>query len=142
MCIINAPETVETECKKTGCRQLWKVINSANAIGIWGETSSLQTFHTGVNVPIDYEIYDEDANETMTPGEFHCFFTRQDARVYKKFRTAVYRRYARTCSIKTLKIIKVYADCKDIVQIGSDRRSGLRVISVSKMEIKSLKHQR
>lgn len=132
---------------KNGILKLWKVIRSNDEIGVWNETyvidlitNSLschhRKFYIGKNVARDFM----DHNFVSQPAQFHCFFSRKDARQYIKTSWGSlfcrsHRRYRR-------KIIKVYANSEDVVLIGVDRRSCIRAISVSKMTIKSLKHQR
>lgn len=121
---------------RNGELKLWKVIMKNNRIGIWFETVySGDTFGTrfevGFNVSRPYK-----AGKIL--GEYHCFFTRKEARKYIGFRKVKCGNY----SEQHTKIINVYANSCDVVSIGYDVESHIRAISVSKMEIKSLKHQR
>ena len=132
MCIV----VVNPAFVKTGRLQLWKVIRPDNEIGIWGETHYANglKFQIGKNVAHNYlgEFYDDQ------PAQFHCFFSRKDARRYIKYQREE-RPYYRTIRRK---IIKVYANSEDVVSIGVDKLSYIPAVSVSKMKIKSLKHQR
>lgn len=131
MCIIKSSKIVAV---KTGRLQLWKVIRSDNHIGIWLGTYDVFTLHAfqlGVNVAKRCFMR---LGHTLNP-QFHCFFTRKAARKYIKFQKEV-------GSTWFTKIIKVYADSKDVVLVGVDDKSRIPAISVSKMEIKSLAHQR
>ncbi len=139
MCIINDPVSLKKERAKTGQIQLWKVIRGSNKTGIWGNTCSREKLRLGKNnIAKDYDAATSIDSFDKQPGQFHCCFTRKAARRYRSFRD---------CPSLDMKIIKVYADRKDIVQTGVDKYAGdfngkLPAISVSKMEIKSLKHQR
>ena len=138
MCIINDSEMLKKERAKTGQIQLWKVIRGSNRFGIWRDTCSRKKFQLGKNnIANDYEST-VSLRVKQQPGQFHCCFTREAARYYKLFRD---------CASQNMKIIKVYANRKDIVRAGVDKYAcifdgGLAAISVSKMEIKSLEHQR
>ncbi len=129
MYIINNPVLLEKERAKKGRIQLWKVIAKNNTQGVWSFTSYGRKFRSGRNVARPYD-------DTLT-GEFHCYFTRKAARRYiLDIAGWLYKR-------EQLKIIKVYADRQDIVTVGvNDGCLRMPAISVSKMEIKSLKHQR
>ncbi len=129
MCIINSPVMLEKERAKTGLLVLWKVIRGSDRIGIWGNTVRNTRFQTGENVAEEHCV----AFMKQLPGQFHCCFTRKAARQYRQFRD---------CPIFGLKIIKVYARREDIVQAGVDKFAHMPSISVSKLTIKSLKHQR
>ena len=132
MCIINDDYAVV----KNGGLVLWKVVKKNNAVGLWRETvpmnSETNSFCVGELIAHDYIPREE---KVPVPGAFHCFFTRKAARKYLEFRVnmGVWEK---------LKIIKVYADSQNVVSVGTERHSKLYAISVSKMEIKSLKRQR
>ncbi len=135
MCIEigNRPQVVNN-----GELKLWKVVRKNDRIGIWFETchntNSEKRFQMGINVAIVYEPH-------TTQGEFHCFFIRKDARRYITHRYNMDRLNPYNNRLD-VKIIRVYADSSDVVRIGKDFESGIPCLSVSKMEIKSLKHQR
>ena len=122
---------------KTGRLQLWKVIRSSDFIGIWDETirTNDDKFQLGINTACKF--YNMNSH-SWQPAQFHCFFTRAAARQYRKLqkdRPFYSSRYFR-------KIIKVYANSKDVVLVGVDKESRIPAISVSKIEIKSLNHQK
>ena len=131
MCIINDDCAVV----KNGRLKLWKVIKADDSVGLWHETTSmigeLDSFHVGELTAHDYTPEGENLS---VPGAFHCFFTREAARKYLEYRAPY--------SWPKLKIIKVYANSQDVVSVGMEKYSDLYAISVSKMTIKSLKHQR
>ena len=144
MCIEigNMPQVV-----KNGKLKLWKVIRKDNKIGLWKDTGwhdvidESGEYHVNINVAeafITGFVYSESMSN---PGQFHCFFTRKEARMYTNHRYSVCSMFLRVKSKRT-KIIRVYADSSDVIRIGRDSSSGIPAISVSKMEIKSLKHQR
>lgn len=127
MCI----STVKNQTTLTGKLRLWKVIYSSNTIGIWNETRDfVQSFYVGRN---DASAFKNDFG-TVKSGHFCCFFTRKDARAY--------RRHRGSSTFGSFKIIKVCADSADVIACGVDRMTRLRCVGVSKMEIKSLQHQR
>jgi len=136
MCIV-ADDTMQVI--KNGQLKLWKVIRQDNVIGIWGNTRRRDYFKRGLNLADEYTA----RYGTTLPckGRLHCFFTREEARDY-------YRRHKiRAISwaddrMANTKIIRVFADSKNVVSVGVDKETGIRAISVSKMTIKSLKHQR
>lgn len=140
MCIqvIKNPKTVVV---KNGRLKLWKVVRKDNVIGIWNETqwqnSSNKKFRIGKNVAVPYYDFNFKHNEPA----FHCFFTRRDARQYMNFRLSRWNQ-SRHNRRTVIKIIRVYVDFKDVVKVGVDRLTNIPAISVSKMTIKSLKHQR
>ena len=129
---------------KNGELKLWKVIRQDNHIGIWGETqrsSEHLSFQLGLNFAANYKyphFY------LFAEGQFHCFFTRDDARNYRKEHQGRARTWKRPEDQKLTKtkIIQVFARSTDVVAVGRDKESHIRCLSVSKMEIKSLKHQR
>ncbi len=129
MCI----RTDDNAVVRNGELKLWKVIRKDNKIGLWAEThgGSLIVFTVGVNIAKDYG---------KTAGRYHCFFTRNAARAYLKCRRA--RVFYHNNKKYDAKIIKVYADAENVMSIGVDMESHIPAISVSKMAIKSLKHQR
>ncbi len=120
---------------KTGRLQLWKVIKSNNCIGIWGETirANDDKFQLGINTAC--EFYNMNSHSRQ-PAQFHCFFTRAAARQYRRYQKEI------SYCFPSRKIIKVYANSKDVVLVGVDKESRIPAISVSKIEIKSLNHQR
>ena len=128
---------------KKGVLQLWKVIRVDNRIGIWGETYDNRTkfFIVGENTAVKF--YDT-CNYADCVGQFHCFLTRDEARSYYKRRNDMSEQWEtkRGIELKDIKIIKVFVHFDDVVKIGYDRDVPIRAISVSKMTIKSLKHQR
>lgn len=132
---------------KNGELKLWKIIRQDNHIGIWGETqlsSQHLSFVIGENVAIEYDNYRYTTGNLHNNGQFHCFFTRKDARKYYERHKDRIQHWnePEDRGLTKIKIIKVYADSSDVVKIGQDSPSDIRAISVSKMEIKSLKHQR
>ena len=132
MCIIAADKQVI----KTGRLQLWKIIRHSNCVGVWEETYNCRhNFSTGVNIANDFR----DTHGRKQPGCFCCFFTRAAARTYCLELTHLGRRGKHS---RKTKVIKVYANSRDVVVSGVDKRTGLRCLGVSKMEIKSLQHQR
>ena len=136
MCIRNDKEKVAKLRQQMTVLQLWKIVKKDNGVGLWRETNpmkdDLQSFHVGEILAHDYSPRDE---LQVVPGAFHCFFTRKVARKYLKYRMKM--------SIwKKVKIIKVHANSQDIVSIGVEKYSGFFAVSVSRMTIKSLKHQR
>ncbi len=144
MCINNNKLLVEKERSKASPLVLWKVVRSSNKIGLWRRTYAerkadfvcpllkSKSFRIGVNAARPYYQYGR-----AEPGEFCCLFTREAARLYRKH--GVHHGNA-------LKIIKVYVERKDIVHVGTNYvgpgHKHINAIGVSKMEIKSLKHQR
>ena len=130
MCI----KTDDNAVIRNGELKLWKVVRKDNKIGLWAETHSgcsLTVFTVGVNTAKDYR---------KTAGRYHCFFTRNAARAYLRHRRA--REFYCDNKKYDAKIIKVYADAENVMSIGVDIESHIPAISVSKMTIKSLKHQR
>ncbi len=130
MCILNDDYAVV----KNGQLKLWKVVRKDNVVGLWRETynrCNQIVFTVGVNTARNYGI---------TAGRYHCFFTRNAAQAYLKHRRA--REFYNNNKEHDAKVIKVYADAKDVMSIGVDEASNISAISVSKMTIKSLKHQR
>ena len=142
MCIKNDDYAVV----KNGPLKLWKVIRKDNQIGLWAGTGwrniimIVKGYRLGVNIAKSFFIPGF-SHPTTNPGQFHCFFTRKAARRYAKNRYGQCLMFLRIKSKRT-KIIRVYANSSDVVKIGWDDNSGIRAISVSKMTIKSLKHQR
>jgi len=138
MCI----EVHEKQVVKNGELKLWKVIRKDDIIGLWGETDRLNVknkrYQLGDNCP--HEFISDYFQHAV--GQFHCFFTRKDARNYRKMhqRRAIY--WPTSDPMGKTKIIRVFAHSTDVVAVGRDKQSNLRALSVSKMEIKSLKHQR
>ena len=129
MCIHNDEEKVAKLRQQMTVLQLWKVIAKNDDIGIWADTCKPPNkFQIGENVADEYVLVDDDI---IYPGAFHCTFTRKTARCYQKYR-----------GIRALKIIKVFARTACIVSAGKDEYAGIVSVSVSEMEIKSLKHQR
>ncbi len=128
MCIVNDSEMLKKERAKTGRLMLWKVIKKDNRIGLWNSTFHDSKFCRGNNTAIIF----------TKPGQFHCFFTRKAARHYRQMRNG---HPWGECFFK-MKIIRVFVDRKNIVDAGLDENSLKPSISVSQMEIKSLKHQR
>ena len=120
---------LKKERAKTGRLMLWKVICKDNKTGLWSETYNDRKFHVGNNRAAGFGW------PRFEKGQFHCFFTRDLARRYKRFRL-------QRGSDKNFKIIKVCANRTCIVRVGHDREFQNRSVSVSRMEIKSLKHQR
>lgn len=142
MCIENDDYAVV----KNGKLKLWKVIRKDDRIGLWRNTGwrnvedIIDVYRLGINTAKAFtagNLY----NLNINPGQFHCFFTRKEAREYAKHRYNVCQMFLRVKSKRT-KIIRVYADSSDVIKIGKDGSSRIRAISVSKMTIKSLKHQR
>ncbi len=139
MCIEVSSEII---VDRTGRLQLWKVLRSDNEIGIWGEThtgsrtstSEYKKFHVGKNIALGFMNH----HGNFQPAQFHCFFSRKNARQYVKYQRerCEYYRHARR------KIIKVYVNSEDVVLIGIDNLSCIPAVSVSKLVIKSLNHQR
>ena len=133
---------------KNGPLKLWKVIRKDNQIGLWANTGwrrrniikIVKEYRLGVNIAKSFSIL-RLSHPTTNPGQFHCFFTRKAARRYTKNRYGQCSVFLKIKSKRT-KIIRVYANSSDVVKIGWDGNSGIRAISVSKMTIKSLKHQR
>ena len=105
------------------------MIAKNNTQGVWGFTYRSNKFCIGKHTALPFDKGQE-------TGKFHCFFTRKAARQYKRFLDGW--RY----TSKQLKIIKVYASRENIVNAGVEEGNSIPAISVSKMEIKSLKHQR
>ncbi len=136
MCIVNDDVKLVEQKSKTRRLTLWKIVKKDDEVGLWHETNptknDLQLFCIGEITAHDYIPKYE---SFVIPGAFHCFFTREVARSYLKYRTkmGVWQK---------LKIIKVYANSQDVVSLGTEKYSGLFAVSVSKMEIRSLKHQR
>lgn len=129
MCIQNDEEKVAKLRQQMTVLQLWKVVKKDGSVGIWANTCKpLDRFQIGENVAEDYMRSDDGSTY---PGAFHCTFTRKAARHYRRFRM-----------IGALKIIKVFARTADIVAAGRDKYADIISVSVSKMEIKSLNHQR
>jgi len=143
MCI----EVREKQAVKNGEMKLWKVVRKDDQVGLWNETGwedyKLVTrfYRLGVNSPSAYHLFNSKQN-----GRFHCFFTRKAARKYIEFRNDERRfpfyRNRNRHPLKAPKIIRVYAHSSDVLEVGVDSLSGIPSVSVSKMEIKSLKHQR
>ena len=135
MCIRNDGEKVVKLRQQMTVLQLWKVVNRDDSIGIWADTrKSFCKFRKGENVAIDYISHRDCLTQ---PGAFHCCFTRKAARCYRVYRSGNYN------SVHSkLKVVKVFARTADIVSAGRDKYVDVDSISVSKMEIKSLKHQR
>ncbi len=129
MCI----RTDDNAVVRNGELKLWKAVRKDNKIGLWAEThdGSLTVFTVGVNTAKDYG---------GLAGRYHCFFTRIAARAYLKHRRA--RMFYHNNKKYDAKIIKVYADAENVMSIGVDMEFHIPAISVSKMTIKSLKHQR
>ena len=130
MCILNDDCAVV----KNGQLKLWKVVRKDNVVGLWAETyneCNQIVFTVGVNTARNYGI---------TAGRYHCFFTRNAARAYLKHRRV--REFYHNNEKYDAKIIRVYADTENVMSIGVDTGSHIPAISVSKMTIKSLKHQR
>lgn len=127
MCI----EKGYVQAVKNGQLILWKIIRPDNRIGIWRETynRSNSVFRLGVNIAKGF---------SDGVAQFHCFFTRKAARKYTEYREE--GGYFR--SKQSTKTIKVYVNSEDVVSVGLDQESRILAISVSKMTIKSLKHQR
>ena len=143
MCIKNDRKKVAEQRQRMTVLQLWKVVCGNNSIGLWHETSRINNdyqvkFHIGEQAAHNYhpqKDFGSGYEEFLVPGAFHCCFTRETARSYLKYRT--------NCGVYgKLKIIKVYADSCDVVSVGVDTHHTIFAISVSKMTIKSLKHQR
>lgn len=133
MCIINDDYAVV----KNGELVLWKVIKRNNDVGLWRETvpmfNELDLFCVGELIAHSYSHLKD--GTLFMQGAFHCFLTRKVARKYLARRMDM-------GSLHKLKIIKVYANSKDVVSIGVEKYSGFSAVSVSKMTIKSLNHQR
>ena len=127
---------------KNGELKLWKVVRKDNVIGLWGETN-----RGNVNDEA-YLLGDNRSHRFVTmfssprAGQFHCFFTRKSARCYRKAHQRRATGWAASDLMRFTKIIRVYADSSDVVAVGVDSNTKIPAISVSKMEIKSLKHQR
>ena len=141
MCIVNDDNAVV----KNGQLKLWKVMRKDNHIGLWRNTGwcdnayRSKIYQLGVNIAKSFTTgY---LRPVVNPGQFHCFFTRREARKYTKRRYNICPMFLNVKSALT-KIIHVYADSSDVIKIGIDDSTHIRAISVSKMEIKSLKHQR
>ena len=131
MCIRNNNEKVAKLRQQMTILQLWKVVKRNDSIGIWVDTyKNNGLFQTGENVAEDYVRCYEYSTQ---PGAFHCTFTRKAARRYMLYRAGAKGRF---------KIIKVYARTANIVSAGKDECTNVDSISVSKMEIRSLQHQR
>ncbi len=129
MCIRNDGEKVAKLRQRMTVLRLWKVVEQDNSVGIWADTREYEeNFHVGENTATDYI---RRGDYLRQPGAFHCTFTRKAARRYRTHRWA-----------RHLKIIKVYAETANIVSAGRDEYADIDSISVSKMEIKSLQHQR
>ncbi len=134
MCISNNDSELKKVQSKNDELKLWKVVRKDNVVGLWAETynkCNQIVFTVGINIAKDYR---------KTAGRYHCFFTRIAARAYLKHRRA--RKFYHNNEKYDAKIIKVYADAKNVMSIGVDEASNVPAISVSKMTIKSLKHQR
>ncbi len=127
MCISNSKRDLLKEKSKKTLLTLWKVVRVSNFIGVWRTTYADERFMIGKNVAESFLLYGE-----MVPGQFHCLFTRDDARNYKRNMHTVYK----------FKIIKIHAIREDIVAVGIDDNQFCKCLSVSKMIIESLKHQR
>ena len=142
MCITNDDYVIV----KNGRLKLWKVIRRDNQIGLWKGTGWRDArylgvmYHRGINVARTFTLGYE-GFITQHPGQFHCFFTRKEARRYTEHRYFTCTKFSEVKSKRT-KIIRVYADSSDVIRVGRDESSDICAISVSKMEIKSLKHQR
>ncbi len=148
MCINNNDSELKKVRSKSSELKLWKVIRRDNQIGLWSGTGwrSIievpETYNIGVNVANAFTFHERfNLSISSSPGQFHCFFTRREARKYTKIRYSKCSMFSEVKSKRT-KIVHVYAGSSDVVRIGEDETSGIRAISVSKMEIKSLKHQR
>ena len=144
MCITND----DCAIVKTGRLKLWKVIRRDNQIGLWRNTGWRNitdvtgVYLLGVNIAKSFKLTNNAFSvSTYELGQFHCFFTRREARRYTKHRYALCSMFSYIKSKRT-KIIHAYADSSDVIRAGRDESSGIRAISVSKMTIKSLKHQR
>ena len=134
MCIVNDNNAVV----KKGQLKLWKVIRKDDIIGIWGETErgniDCDKFVFGVNFAAKYSYHE---------GAFHCFFTRKEARHYRKHHQEATEYWPANNPMAKTKIIQVSANSSNVVSVGYDSiDKDVRAISVNKMEIKSLKHQR
>ena len=143
MCILNNSKKVAEQRQHMTILQLWKVISKDNSVGLWRETSVIyrghqEEFYIGKQVAHDYHPQLDTGygyEKSTVSGAFHCCFTRKAARSYLKYRA--------DCGIgRGLKIIKIYADSCSVISVGIDKHHKISAISVSKMEIKSLKHQR
>ena len=128
MCIISDSEMLKKERAKTGRLVLWKVIGKDNTQGVWSFTQSRNKFSVGGHTASPYA--------SGQSGQFHCSLTRKGARQYRLFVAGFQFPYT------GLKIIKVYACRKDIVDAGIDEGNRVPTVTVSKLTIKSLKHQR
>ncbi|KKL62512.1 hypothetical protein LCGC14_2184470 [marine sediment metagenome] len=143
MCIVNDDNAVV----KNGRLKLWKVVCRDNKIGLWwgtgwhNITGIGKMYLLGVNIAKSFISRGKFLKQITHPGQFHCFFTRKEARRYMEHRYSVCSMFFKVKSKRT-KIIRVCADSSDVIKVGRDESSDIRAISVSKMEIKSLKHQR
>ena len=132
MCIRNNESALLKEKNKKTPFVLWKVVRVNGAIGMWRGTYSQDKFVVGLNTAERYTRCGFHS-EMIVKGRFHCFLTRKNARDY---------RINYSHKLCKFKIIKVHANRQDIIDVGLDENCALRAISVSKMTIKSLKHQR
>ena len=136
MCIKDDGVTVV----KNGPMVLWKVIRKDNIIGIWRETKcdngTGRHFRLGNNHAKPFGYNDHFA------ARFHCFIKRKDARRYRNLHKTRAEIYWDADLMGVTKIIKIYAHSSSVVDVGYDIETGIRAISVSKMKIKSLRHQR
>ncbi len=143
MCIKNHEGELQKVRSKGGELKLWKVVRRDNKIGLWTGTGwrnpDAEEYLLGLNTAKDSQVGYQ--YPTRRQGQFHCFFTRKEARAYMNYRY-------KSCSVfkldksKYTKIVRVCAKSSAVVMVGKDYDTGIRAISVSKMEIKSLKHQR
>lgn len=138
MCIVNDDYVVV----KNGPLKLWKIIRKDDVIGIWGETGrgneGQETFKIGDNYPHDYPL----PFGGRCLGQFHCFFTRKDARSYRKTHQNRAGQWGDGDPMGHTKIIQVFANSNKVVSVGQDKETNINAVSVFKMTIKNLKHQR
>ncbi len=139
MCIRNDSEKVAEIRQQMTVLQLWKVVRQDGIIGIWGETKcgnpARRHFKLGYNYAKQY-------GSCCANGRFHCFITRKNARRYRSLHKNRAETYWGNDLMGVTKIIKVCANSSEVMDAGRDVETGIPAISVSKMEIKSLKHQR
>ena len=139
MCIVNDDYAVV----KNGQLKLWKVVRKDDKIGLWAGTGwknlDAEEYLLGLNTAKDWQTGFQ--YPIQQRGQFHCFFTRKEARAYTNYRYSACSDF-KLDKNKYTKIIRVYAKSSDVVMTGNDYDTSIRAISVSKMEIKSLKHQR
>ena len=142
MCINNNDSELKKIRLKNNELKLWKVVRKDNKIGLWSGTgwnrSDPEEYLLGLNIAKDWQ---NSWHCSQRRGQFHCFFTCKDARKYTNFRYGVCSDFNDVKSKRT-KIIRVYAKSSDAVMVGDDYDTDIQAISVSKMTIKSLKHQR